>query len=157
MQTGAKVLRRSSILILTAFFTTLLYSSSYSQELALVDGVTPVCVAGGPRVSTQPGPAIPFPSPRYGICNGSIQQGCATSHNVAISGTYYDRIGRACVGTFTSWAELQAQQAKNISDPLQQQVNLLKNNIRALSDANDALTKRLDDVESQLNKLLQSK
>jgi hypothetical protein len=160
MRTKGKnnTLPRSTTLILTAFFTTFLCSPSHSQELVLVDGVTPVCVVVGPRGSPNPGPAIPFSSPRYGYCNGSIQQRCATSVNGALPGSVSFRaVGTACVGTFTSWAELQAQQAKNISDQLQQQVNLLKNNIKALSDANDALTKRLDDVESQLKKLGQPK
>lgn len=133
----------------------LLCPSAHSQDLIQVDGVTPQCVHNQPKQVQHPGPGTLFPSPQYGYCSGGIDHRCATGTNVAISGTFFQEIGTACVGTFTSWAQLQAQQASSIAslqDQLQKQLNILKANIKALSDANDALTKRLNEVEAKLKK-----
>ncbi len=155
MQPNAKMstLLKNVTLILAVVFSALHCSPCYSQNLVLVNGVTPTCVVNARSAVQHPGTGTLFPSPQYGYCNGSIRQRCATSHNVARPGSpFYEEIQTACVGTFTSRAELQAQQAKNITDPLQQQLNILNGNIKALSDSNDSLTKRLDDMEKELNK-----
>jgi hypothetical protein len=140
-------------LILAIFLAALFCSPCHSDNLVQVDGVTPTCVVNQQHQVQHPGPGTLFPSPEYGYCNGSIQYKCATPNNVAMPGsTAYGVIGTACVGTFTSFADLQAQQAKGIDDlkqQIQQQLNILKANIKALSDANDALTKRLDDIETK--------
>jgi hypothetical protein len=129
-------------------------SRGYSQDLVKVDGVASQCVVNQPRQVQHPGPGTLFPSPQYGYCNGSIQHNCATSRQpFGPSSSAYETIPTACVGTFSSWTDIQAQQAKSIADlqqQFQQQLNILKANIQALSDANDALTKRLNDVEAKL-------
>ncbi|SRR5581483_775054 len=134
--------------------------AAYAQNLIQVDGVTPECVHNQPKQVQHPGPGTLFPSSQYGYCNGSIDHRCATSKNIAISGTFYQEIPIACVGTFTSWADLQAQQASNLAnlqDQIQKQLNILKTNIKDLSDANDALTKRVNDLEEKLKKQDQPK
>ncbi|WP_348266258.1 hypothetical protein [Edaphobacter sp. DSM 109919] len=146
--------------LLFAVLSMALASSAHSQDLVHVDGVTPECVHNQRYQVQHPGPGTLFPTPQYGYCKGTIQNKCATSTNVAVSGTFYQEIPNACVGTFTSWADLQAQQATSISDlkqQLQEQLNILKADIKRLSDANDALTKRLNDAEARLKKLEQPK
>lgn len=133
-------------------------ASQAPQDLVNVDGVTPTCVVNEPRQVQHPGPdsAILFGSPQYGYCNGSIQHNCSTARHVNDNPNFgLELIRNACVGTFTSWADLQRQNAQNVADlqkTLQQQLNILKSNIQALSDSNDALTKRLNDLETKVNR-----
>ena len=134
----------------------LLCPSAHSQDLIQVDGVTPQCVHNQPKQVQHPGPGTLFPSPQYGYCNGTVDHQCATGIDRNLPGaTAFIAIPTACVGTFTSWAQLQAQQASSIAslqDQLQKQLNILEANIKTLSDANDALTKRLNEVEAKLKK-----
>jgi hypothetical protein len=93
----------------------------------------------------NPGPGTLFPSPQYGYYNASIQYKCATSNNGAAPGAFYQVIPTACVGTFTSLADLQAQQASSLADleqQLHEQLNILKASIKTLSDTSDDFIRR---------------
>jgi peptidoglycan hydrolase CwlO-like protein len=132
-----------------------LVSSAYSQQLVKVDGVTAGCVHNQMHQVQHPGSGTLFPAPQYGYCNGTIEQKCATA-NGGTEG--YQEIPTACVGTFTSFADLQTQQATSLADlkqQLQEQLNILKASIKTLSDTSDALTKRLNEVDARLKKLEQ--
>jgi peptidoglycan hydrolase CwlO-like protein len=124
-----------------------------SQNLIQVDGVTPQCVLNQKGQVQNPGPGTRFPSPKQGYCDGSIQHRCATSKNIAVSGTFYEEIATACVGTFTTLEEAQAAAANDLEKKVQLKLDVLQKNIKDLSDAIDSLTKRLDEVDARVKKL----
>ena len=52
-----------------------------------------------------------------------------------------------------SFSVYRTEQVDSKVNDLKQQITILQQDIKTLSDANDALTKRLDDAERKLNKL----
>jgi hypothetical protein len=93
------------------------------------------------------GHIVKFPHPTWGYCEGRVEQHCATHEKTGYNnfGATYDEIPVACYGGFSEWNGASAKPVK----ALEQELEKLKANIKALADSNDALTKRLNAVESK--------
>ena len=128
-------------------------SIARTEELVVVDGATPRCVTNQPHQVQHPGSGTLFQSTRYGYCRGNIEHACVTARQpYGPSSSAYEVIPTACVGTFVSWDEIRAQDARTISDlkaQLDQELTVQQTDLKRLSDANDALTKRLSDLEER--------
>lgn len=119
------------------------FNHAYGQDLVQVNGVAPVCVVNQRYQVQHPGAGTPFGTPQYGICSGSIQQNCTTGDNAVHP--------NVCIGTFTSWAAIEAQRAvdlANFQQKMQSQMDELTKNLKTLSDSIDAQTKRLNAIEA---------
>jgi len=133
---------RISILIMAILFTGQFCSYAYSQDLVVVDGTASRC-GGNPLPE-----ATLFHIPEIGHCDGSVVKNCSMRRN---DQTHAVIAITACVGTFRPLVDQQPKLASsiaNLQQQLQQQIDILKANIKTLSDANDALTKRINDVEA---------
>jgi hypothetical protein len=131
-----------------------------SDDLVEVNGVTPNCRTG--PLATNPTGTL-YLTPQLGYCHGVIKTGCLTGKSSpsgppGVGGRasiVYEKIPVACEGTFTLLAEIEAEGAQNLRDVLkvlQQQMDLFEKAITLLSNSNDALTKRLNDLEDKINK-----
>ena len=135
------------------------YVAADPNKLVVVDGTADKCVVNRTPFQNRPpnpeGNAIAFTSPRHGYCDGIIEHGCA-SNTQNHSPEYIDAknlgfytVTRTCVGNFVAFDERQSKILADLQSRFDQEISILRSNVKFLSNAVDMLNDKIDKMEKK--------